>query len=195
MSNKDDFDWGAQDELGKMIGLKPYTEPDPALTSRIMGGLRPKHRGWFKTFYMHMITPMRLSLSPMMASVAAAFLILFGGLLFNAGIFHKASDAPAILQANSQVPVVFRFRAAEAQSVSVIGSFNRWNPKSHEMVLDPESGDWTIRINLSPGKHDYVFLVDGEQITSDPHADIYKEDEYGHQNSILFVKGPNGQKI
>lgn len=195
MSHKDEFDWGARDELGKMIGLKAYTDPDPALTRRIMSGLRPKHRGWFKTFWLQMITPKRLSLSPMMASVAAAFLILSGGLLFNAGIFDQASDAPAILPANSQIPVVFRFRAAEAQSVSVMGSFNHWNPKGHQMLLDPESGDWTIRVNLSPGKYDYVFLVDGEQITSDPHADIFKADEYGHQNSILFVKGPNGQQI
>ena len=195
MSNKDDFDWGARDELGKMIGLKAYSDPDPALTGRIMGGLRPKHRGWFKTFCMHMFTPRRLSLSPVMASAAAVFLILSGGLLFNTGIFDQAADAPVIVPATHQVPVVFRLRAADAQSVAVIGSFNRWNPKGHEMVLDPETGDWTIRVNLSPGKHDYVFLVDGQQITSDPNADICKADEYGHQNSILFVKGPNGQKI
>ena len=194
MNQHDKFDFGPHDELGRMIGNKPYVEPDPALTQRIMDGLRPKRHGWFKVLAARLTTPMSVSFSPLTASLAVVCLILSGSLLFNAR-FHNQPTALSTGRPTNSVPVVFRFQAADARSVAVMGSFNRWDPKGYEMMQDPETGNWKLRVELSPGKHDYVFLVDGKTIAPDPQADISKADDFGHKNSILFVKGNNGHRI
>lgn len=194
MAYHDESDWGPRDELGLMIEKKPYVEPDPGLSQRIMSGLRPKRQGWLRKFYIRLTTPFTLSVSPLTASVAAAVMIISGGIFFKA---MTPDHSPALIsgQLSSHVPVVFRLQAPQARSVSVIGSFNHWNPKGYEMSQDPETGNWSIGVDLSPGKHDYVFLVNGKEITPDPQADISKADDYGHRNSTLFVKGHNGQEI
>lgn len=194
MNQHEEFDWGTHDELGLMIERKRYIEPDAGLTQRIMDGLRPKRRGWIRTMADRMTAPMTVSFSPLTASLAIVCLILSGSLLFNMR-FHNQPIAISTGIPTNSVPVVFRLQASDAQSVSVMGSFNHWDPKGYEMIQDPVTGDWTIRLELAPGKHDYVFLVNGETITPDPHADISKPDDYGHQNSIVFVKGHNGHQI
>lgn len=194
MSHHDEASWGPHDELGLMIGEKPYVKPPLGLSRRIMSGISPKHPGWLRKLYMRMTTPMTFSLSPLTASVAAAFLILSGGYMYNA-IIHGHLRSPTTRQVSGHVPVVFRYQVPEARSVSVIGTFNHWDSKGYEMVQGPETGSWTIRVDLPPGKHDYVFLVNGKEIAPDPHADISKADDYGHRNSILFIKGNNGQKM
>lgn len=194
MNQHDKFDFGPHDELGRMIGDKAYVEPDPALTQRIMDGLRPKRRGWFKVLAARLTTPMTVSFSPLTASLAVVCLILSGSLLFNAR-FHSQPTAISTGRPTNSVPVVFRLQAADARSVAVMGSFNRWDPNGYEMMQDPETKKWKLRVELPPGKHDYVFLVDGKTIVPDPQADISKADDFGHKNSILFVKGNNGHRI
>lgn len=194
MAHHDESDWGPHDELGLMIEKKPYVEPDPGLSQRIMSNLRPKRPGWLKSVYLRLTTPFTLSMSPLTASVAAAFMIISGGFFFKA-MTPDDSVSLTSRQMSSHVPVVFRFQAPQASSVSVIGTFNHWNPKGYEMSRDPETGNWSIGIDLSPGKHDYVFLVNGKEIAPDPQADVSKADDYGHRNSTVFVKGHNGQEI
>jgi len=194
MSHHDESDWGPRDLLGLMIERKPYIEPDPGLSKKIMGGLSPKRSGWLRKITLRMTTPMTLSVSPLTASMAAVFLIFSGGFFYNLTLHDQSPSFPTT-QVNGHVPVIFRLKDPEARSVSVIGTFNHWDPKGYEMVQDPESGNWTISVDLSPGKHDYVFLVNGKEITPDPHAAISKMDDYGHRNSILLIKGKNGQTI
>jgi Glycogen recognition site of AMP-activated protein kinase len=194
MIHHDESEWGPRDELGRMIAQQPYMEPGSGLVQRIMSDLRPKRQGWLKSAFTRITTPIPLSISPLTASAAVAVLILSGGFFFKA-TNHEQPPSFTQKALNGHVPVVFRFQAPEARSVSVIGTFNHWDPKGYEMVQDPETGNWSIGVELSPGKHDYVFLVNGKEIAPDPHADISKADDYGHRNSIRFVKGRNGQKI
>jgi 1,4-alpha-glucan branching enzyme len=58
--------------------------------------------------------------------------------------------------------------APQAQSVSLIGDFNEWQPTAHPMTRMPDGG-WRIRMELPHGHHQYLFLVDGEP-TLDPNA-------------------------
>lgn len=194
MNQHDEFDFGPRDDLGRMIGSKAYVEPSPALTQRIMDRLRPKRLGWFRVLAARLTTPMTISFSPLTASLALVCLILSGSLLLNMQFRNQPTAISTGVPTNS-VPVVFRFQAADARSVAVMGSFNRWDPQGYEMMQDPETGDWNLRVDLAPGKHDYVFLVDGKTIVPDPQADISKADDYGHKNSIIFIKGNNGHRI
>jgi 1,4-alpha-glucan branching enzyme len=61
------------------------------------------------------------------------------------------------------VAVTFHFpgaRVPTAKRVSVIGSFNAWDPQVHRLRKSPE-GDWRITIHLSPSRVVYCFDVDG----------------------------------
>jgi 1,4-alpha-glucan branching enzyme len=61
------------------------------------------------------------------------------------------------------VPVTFRFPtrlAPTARMLSLVGSFNGWNPTVHPMRRT-DNDAWTITVNLSPGRAVHLFSVDG----------------------------------
>jgi 1,4-alpha-glucan branching enzyme len=65
-------------------------------------------------------------------------------------------------------PINFFYSAPEAQAVYLMGDFNGWNPISDRMQRR-ERGWWSLQLPLSPGHHQYLFVVDGRP-TLDPHS-------------------------
>ena len=65
-------------------------------------------------------------------------------------------------------PINFFCAAPQAERVYLIGDFNEWNSNSHAMQ-QREDGWWTVQVPLSPGHHQYLFVVDGTP-RLDPHA-------------------------
>ncbi len=64
--------------------------------------------------------------------------------------------------------VNFICQAPHAQSVSLVGDFNDWNPAATPMKQGPDKA-WTTQMELKHGHHRYAFLVDGV-LTLDPRA-------------------------
>ena len=79
----------------------------------------------------------------------------------------------------------------KAKSVLLVGSMNEWNENGIKMENSNEV--WGITIKLSPGKHTYKFIIDGnwEYDISNPS---FEDDGYGGMNSILEIN-QNGQII
>ena len=50
--------------------------------------------------------------------------------------------------------------APTAQSVTLVGDFNQWNPHTHSFKQQTDGG-WLITVELKHGHHRYAFLVDG----------------------------------
>jgi hypothetical protein len=73
---------------------------------------------------------------------------------------------------------------SDATRVSVAGTFNDWSAAVNPMRY--VDGLWIAEIILSPGKHQYRFVVDGSWI-SDPHNPDNVEDGEGHLNSVVIV--------
>jgi len=73
----------------------------------------------------------------------------------------------------------------DARIVIVAGSFNRWNEDGYRMVK--EDGKWRLPVFLAPGKYTYKFIVDGTWIT-DPGNELYEQNEFGMNNSVLWVE-------
>jgi 1,4-alpha-glucan branching enzyme len=72
-----------------------------------------------------------------------------------------------------------------AKSVSVAGSFNDWKPES--APLKPlGNGRWIGDLAVKPGRHEYLFVVDGQWLP-DPKASETVENPYGGKNSVLIV--------
>lgn len=85
----------------------------------------------------------------------------------------RAPAAPALK------PVEFRHLAPKARSVELVGDFNAWKPgllKMHRGAL----GVWTFELPVRPGRHKYLFLVDG-----DPRVDT----------SAQTTDGPEGRRV
>jgi 1,4-alpha-glucan branching enzyme len=73
----------------------------------------------------------------------------------------------------------------EAANVNVAGSFNGWRSDSYRMVK--ENGKWKLPLYLKPGKYTYKFIVDEKWIL-DPANELYEANEYGTNNSVLWVE-------
>lgn len=79
----------------------------------------------------------------------------------------------------------FSLEAAEAKEVFLTGDFNNWSPGKLAMRRD-ENGMWNKRVMLSPGNHEYKFLVDG-QWKEDPRNNRRCPNCFGSYNSIVSL--------
>jgi len=73
-----------------------------------------------------------------------------------------------------------------AQSVSVAGDFNGWNP-GHTTLERSDGGIWTVTLPLKPGRYEYMFVIDGTQWIADPLAPEDAGDGFGAKNAVLDV--------
>jgi len=113
-------------------------------------------------------------------AVAAPFAL--GG-----GATEDAIDRPAAV-ADARIFVHFRLDAPSATSVALAGDFTDWEPFYDLHQTAP--GVWTVSVPLTPGVHDYAFVVDGRQWTPDPLA-ASVDDGFGGVNSRLSLLPPN----
>ena len=82
-------------------------------------------------------------------------------------------------------PVSFFCAAPDAQSVSIMGDFNQWNPAANPMQRQPD-GQWLGRVNLTHGHHHYLFVVDGKPVL-DPRAQGVGRNERNEKISLIAV--------
>jgi len=79
----------------------------------------------------------------------------------------------------------FICNAPQAQSVSLVSDFNKWNPASHPMKRMPD-GAWLLMVELKHGHHRYAFLVDGN-LTLDPRAQGITRNDKGERVSLVPI--------
>jgi hypothetical protein len=89
--------------------------------------------------------------------------------------------------ADVRIFVQFRLHAADASDVALAGSFSGWEPTVQLQETTP--GVWSVLLPLTPGVHDYAFVVDGDQWVPDPLAP-HVDDGFGGINSRLAVLAP-----
>jgi len=80
----------------------------------------------------------------------------------------------------------FKIYAPAARKVSLAGSFNNWNTSNLSAKKDSK-GNWNVKVNLKPGKHEYKFFVDGSWL-NDPRNSNVVFNSLGSQNNIIEVK-------
>ena len=81
--------------------------------------------------------------------------------------------------------ITFKLNAPEAQSVSLVGDFNSWNPDSHPLKKN-SNGSWKTSVSLSPGRYEYRFLVDG-QWHNDPECAVHTTNPFGSENCVITL--------
>ncbi|HLE55920.1 MAG TPA: glycogen-binding domain-containing protein [Rhodothermia bacterium] len=81
--------------------------------------------------------------------------------------------------------VLFRVHAPEARLVEVTGEFNGWG-RSKSLLEPTQDGWWELRIPLSPGGYQYVYLIDGKTVTP-PESPVRIDDGFGGENGYVEV--------
>lgn len=72
---------------------------------------------------------------------------------------------------------VFRVWAPNAEKVSVIGTFNDWNPRRHALRRNVGSGVWSLEVREAKPGDEYMFLINGELERKDPRARMVTSSE------------------
>lgn len=98
---------------------------------------------------------------------------------------NTAAPAPVVLRDTVHV-VRFQLAAPGAHTVALVGDFNDWSKNA--IILQPaeKPGVWTASVPLTPGRHEYAFVVDGKRWVADPYA-LTHRDEYDVESSIIRV--------
>lgn len=128
----------------------------------------------------------------------AAGMLVLGGLLGwtlrdrwtpapapGAAIERGLAEAPTTREVRL---VQFVLAAPRASRVTVVGDFNDWDPEATPMMRR-DGGAWTAAIPVSPGRHVYAFIVNGDRWVPDPAAPLAPEDGFGIRNSVIVVGG------
>jgi glycosidase len=86
------------------------------------------------------------------------------------------------------IPVTFQYApSSPQQQVYLAGTFNNWSPSALAMTKD-DKGVFRATVDLTPGRHLYKFVLDGNSWREDPHApNGYEDDGFGGKNGIVEV--------
>ena len=82
--------------------------------------------------------------------------------------------------------VEFKLYAPRAKKVTLAGSFNKWDIAKSTAKSDSK-GNWLVKANLKPGRHEYKFWVDGAWV-NDPRCTTCVQNAFGTSNCVMEVK-------
>lgn len=82
--------------------------------------------------------------------------------------------------------VNFQLAAAAGSKVYVAGTFNNWKPRQHPLRIAPHSGVFSAALTLSPGRHEYKYIVNGEWLIDEAKPN-WTPNELGSLNSVMNV--------
>ncbi len=111
----------------------------------------------------------------------AVFCIFTFVFLFNPSLLLGQRETLA------QVEVNFKISGIEAKSIAVVGDFNGWSISANRLEDPEDDGIWTGKINLKPGRYEYMLVVDDSKWVPDPNAKIYADDGFGSRNTVLYI--------
>lgn len=87
--------------------------------------------------------------------------------------------------------VTFALYAPNKKSVHLIGDFNDWE-SGRDAFEQRDEGYWVIAKNMSPGRHEYQFVIDDSLVICDPYAQDIEmlADPYEQPHAVLEVGRP-----
>lgn len=176
-------------------GLRSEVAP-PWLETRVMANLPAEiARPWWRHAIGWLVQPQPVQVRP--GSLA------LGGAAAVAAVMLLNQPEPATVYApvnntvqqvsNTGAPVIyvqFAFADRTAKSISVAGDFNDWDAAATQLRDTDGDGVWTGLIALRPGRHKYMFVVDGERWVTDPEAESYVDDGFGMRNAVIAITPP-----
>lgn len=106
---------------------------------------------------------------------------VLAGVVLHHGWERPSAAARSAHKAQRRLEV--RYKDDSARSVSVVGSFNGWDPR--HSPLRRHDGAWEISVVLPPGRHSYMLWADGK-IRPPPGCVTWTDDGFGGQNCVVI---------
>ena len=151
-----------------------HTKAPDGFASRVMAALPAKRKREHLVFW-----PSHGEwILPTLAGSLATLLVVFA-------VGRLSPPNPVV--ADAAVTFHFELHAPGADRVELLGSFNNWQTGDIVLRGPDASGHWTADIALPEGRHEYMFLVDGERWVADPNAESYQSDGFGSVNAVIKV--------
>jgi hypothetical protein len=97
-----------------------------------------------------------------------------------------APVATAAARADTVQLVRFVFVEPRASRVELVGDFNAWARGTTELKRTGAPGVWEVSVPLSPGRHEYAFIINGARWVADPLA-VKSSDDFGTESSVIRV--------
>lgn len=182
--------------------LRAPERAHPSFEKRVMARVRAEgsalypsssaSASWWRTKRVIRVSPLAgLALAAGLSGIVALSSIAISGRLGNrAGVLAQAAQAaqaaPAAPAADTVELVRFVFVDSRASSVELVGDFNAWTRGSTSLRLSGAPGVWAVSVPLTPGRHEYAFIVNGTRWVADPLA-VKTSDDFGTESSVIRV--------
>ncbi|MBU1808573.1 MAG: AAA family ATPase [Candidatus Omnitrophica bacterium] len=82
--------------------------------------------------------------------------------------------------------ILFNVSAPNAKDIYVVGDFNNWNTADDYRLSRLEDGRWEKKLGLSPGRHKYKFIIDGEWVQDSQNND-HEQNSFGTFDSVIIL--------
>ena len=117
-------------------------------------------------------------------------IIALSGIAVGSRISARSQGSSPLAQATTVRDTVqlvrFVFVDSGAASVALVGDFNEWTRGATELKRSGAPGVWTVSVALTPGRHEYAFIINGSQWVADPLA-LRSSDDFGTESSVIRV--------
>jgi hypothetical protein len=145
-------------------------------------------RRWWRTERVFRVAP----LTGLALAAGIAGIIAISGIAIGSRISaHSAVATGAASTAGRDTVQIVRFVFVDqnAKSVELVGDFNEWARGSTELGRSGAPGVWAVSVPLSPGRHEYAFIINGSRWVADPLA-VKSSDDFGTESSVIRVGTP-----
>jgi hypothetical protein len=130
-------------------------------------------------------------ISPLAGLAVAAGIgatIVLSGVAIGTKLTRRASIPTSAAATKPDTVQVVRFVFVEprAARVELVGDFNAWARGTTELQRTGAPGVWEVSVPLSPGRHEYAFIINGSRWVADPLA-VKSSDDFGTESSVIRV--------
>jgi hypothetical protein len=104
-------------------------------------------------------------------------------------IANSTEQRPQVKKlADGRYQVTFIFEHEEQARINVAGSFNSWSKDQSTLVNENGGKIYKVTLTLTPGRHEYKFVINGQHWVSDPKNSKSNTDKEGNTNSLLELQ-------
>ena len=157
----------------------------PALYARS----RPNTARWWKTERVIRLSPLgAVALAAGISMFVALSTLAVGSRAWKRGTTPDAtaSAGSTAIRSDTVNLVRFVFVDSNARRVELVGDFNEWAKGTTQLRPSGAPGVWTVSVPLSPGRHEYAFIINGSRWVADPLA-VKSSDDFGTESSVIRV--------
>ena len=201
IENRDDLPTESSAFEERVAGpLRRPERLDPSFDDRVMRRVeievpalyarnRPTTVRWWKTTRVVRVSPIgALALAAGISMFVALSTLAVGSRAWNRGAAPDgtASAGSAAIRSDTVNLVRFVFVDSNARRVELVGDFNEWAKGTTQLKPSGAPGVWTVSVPLSPGRHEYAFIINGSRWVADPLA-VKSSDDFGTESSVIRV--------